>query len=88
MFGLPSLADDHPDEQSRCGQHEHQRLERCERRGIVAVVLEQSNQAELGGGQSEAGAVDTMAHGSHDDRQEQQVEKLVTACDLDRDDEP
>ena len=75
--GALALADDDADQQARHGQHQHDDLELGERGGVVAVQAQQGNEAELGGGQAEAGAVDAVRTRGRHDRQEQQGEELV-----------
>ena len=42
--------------------------------GVVAVPVQQADQAELREREPEAGAVEAVTHGGHHDRQEEQIE--------------
>ena len=54
------------------------RLEFGESGCIVSREVKKSDEAELGGGQAEAGAVETMTDRRDDDRYEQEVEQPET----------
>ena len=80
--GLLALVDDHADGQSGGGQHQHQDLEFGEHVGVIAVEVQEPDQAELGQGEAEAGAVEPVADRRHHHRQEEQIEQLEAALAL------
>ncbi len=86
--GLAALGHDHADRQAGGGQDQHERLELGEHIGVVAMVLQQSHEAELRQREPEAGAVETMAHRRHHDRQEEQIEILEACRALGSENEP
>ena len=73
-----AFADDHADDEPGDRENQHLRLEFGVSGCIVSREVKQSDEAELGGGQAEAGAVETMTDRRHDHRYEQEVERSET----------
>ena len=87
-IGLLALVDGDADRQAGGGQHQHQDLEIGEHIGVVAVQVQQADKAELGEGETEAGAVEPVADRRHHHRQEEQIEQLEAAFVFGQADEP
>ena len=77
--GVAAFGDGDADDQTGRGQDQHLGLKVGEYLGAVAAQVQESHQAKLGGGEGHAGAVEAAPQGRGHDRQEQQVEQLVTA---------
>ncbi len=86
--GLLAFVHGHADGQPGGGQQQHQDLEFGEHVGVIAVEVQEPDQAELGEGEAEARAVEPVTDRRHHDRQEEQIEQLEAALALGQADEP
>ncbi len=81
-FGFPrhalarlALADDHADDQAGRRQNKHQHLELRKNPPVVAMMMEQSNKAELRCRKCKARTIQPMPHRTDHDGKKQQVEQ-------------
>ena len=71
-----ALGYDDADRETGGTEDEHQQLELGERTGVIAILMQQPDQAELGDGKRDAAAIEPVARCGDHHRQEQQIEQL------------